>query len=560
MPSTRGKRIEAGRIDHGISITATGLSKSVGRAVPILQDVSLSIAGGELVAVVGGSGAGKTTLLEALAGVDPADSGRVTFDGLDVYEERDLVRTMLGYVPQDDIIHTELPLARTLRYAARLRLDPELTSTQIEERISNALGRLGLEERSDTVVASLSGGQRKRASIAVEMLTEPRVFFLDEPTSGLDPATGAELLRTLRELADRDTTVLFTTHAIQDLTLCDRVVFLAGGGRLVFVGTVEEACRHFGVSSPADIYSRIDGASSVPAPEDAGPSGVERTLGAKPQRVPGPLHQWWVLAARTFETLVRNKLTLAILLGAPAMVVAMFAVLFKAGAFDPRNPDPTSILMIIFWVTFGSFFFGLTYGLLQVVTERQILRREYLVGLRLGPYLLSKISVLLPFLTVVNVLMLVVLRALDRLPAASFATYISVAMTLALGAVAALTLGLLASAGVENPSQATLALPMLCFPAVLFSGAILPVHVMAPAGKWISAIVPVRWAFEGVGRDFGVRELLLGGGSPLGPPLVEAYGNAGTSAITTYWAYLLGFTFLFLLSGWAVLRRKLRRP
>jgi hypothetical protein len=241
------------------------------------------------------------------------------------------------------------------------------------------------------------------------------------------------------------------------------------------------------------------------------------------------------------------------------MVVAMFAVLFRAGAFDPTHPDPTSILMIIFWITFGSFFFGLTYGLLQIVTERSILRREYLVGLRLGPYLLSKIAVLLPFLVVVNVLMLVGLRALDRLPAASVATYVSIAMTLALCAVAALTLGLLASAGVDNPSQATLALPMLCFPAVLFSGAILPVHVMAQAGKWISAVVPVRWAFEAVGRDLGVRELLLAGGSSLGPPLVEAYGNAGASPIGWYWSYLMGFARLFLLCAWAILRQKMRR-
>lgn len=498
-------------------------------------------------------------MLQALAGVDPADSGRVTFNGVDVYKQRELVRSTIGYVPQDDIIHTELPLARTLRYAARLRLDPRLAPAQIEKRIRAVLSRLGLEERADTVVASLSGGQRKRASIAVEMLSDPRVFFLDEPTSGLDPATGDGLLRTLRELSDRGTTVLFTTHAIQDLTLCDRVVFLAGGGRVVFVGTVDEACGYFGVPSAADIYARIDNAPNLPGPEEPVPS-VGRTPDTVTVPLPGPLSQWRVLTARTFETLVRNKLTLAILLGAPGTVVAMFAVLFRPGAFEPQDLDPTSILMIIFWVTFGSFFFGLTYGLLQVVTERQILRREYLVGLRLGPYLFSKIAVLFPFLTIVNVLMLVVLRVLDRLPDASFATYTSVAITLALGAVAALGLGLLASAGVEDPSQATLALPMLCFPAVLFSGAILPVHVMAPVGRWISAIVPVRWAFEGVGRDFGVRELLLGGASPLGPPLVETYGAAGTSAITIYWAYLMGFSFMFLLCAWAVLRRKLRRP
>ena len=186
-----------------------------------------------------------------------------------------------------------------------------------------------------------------------------------------------------------------------------------------------------------------------------------------------------MLTRRTFETLVRNRLTLAILLGSPALVVAMFAVLFRPGAFDFAEPSPSAITMILFWVTFGAFFFGLTYGLLQIVTEQAILYREHFVGQRLSAYLLSKIAVLLPFLVFVVVLMLAVLRALDRLPGAGATTYLTVGITLALLAAAALTLGLLTSAAVSNPAQATLALPMLCFPAVLFSGAILPVHIMA---------------------------------------------------------------------------------
>ncbi len=207
---------------------------------------------------------------------------------------------------------------------------------------------------------------------------------------------------------------------------------------------------------------------------------------------------------------MRNRLTLAILLGSPALVVAMFAVLFRPGAFDFAEPSPSAITMILFWVTFGAFFFGLTYGLLQIVTEQAILYREHFVGQRLSAYLLSKIAVLLPFLVFVVILMLAVLRALDRLPGASTTTYLTVGITLALLAAAALTLGLLTSAAVSNPAQATLALPMLCFPAVLFSGAILPVHIMAGAGAAISTIIPGRWAFEALGHDLGVRHLLCG--------------------------------------------------
>jgi ABC-type transport system involved in multi-copper enzyme maturation permease subunit len=158
------------------------------------------------------------------------------------------------------------------------------------------------------------------------------------------------------------------------------------------------------------------------------------------------------------------------------------------------------------------------------------------------------------------VLMLAVLRALDRMPAAGTTTYLTIGVTLALLAAAALTLGLLTSAAVSNPAQATLALPMLCFPAVLFSGAILPVHEMAGAGAAISTIIPDRWAFEALGHDLSVRHILADGGSPLGPPLIAAYGGkAGTAATAVYWSYLAAFTVVFFFGAWAILRRRCRR-
>jgi ABC-type transport system involved in multi-copper enzyme maturation permease subunit len=211
-------------------------------------------------------------------------------------------------------------------------------------------------------------------------------------------------------------------------------------------------------------------------------------------------------------------------------------------------------------VVFAAFFFGLTYGLLQICTERTILHRERLVGLRLGAYVASKVTVLVPFLLVVIVAMLGVLRALDRLPARSLSTYASVATGLLLCSVAALGLGLLASASVSTVSQATLALPMLCFPAVLFSGAILPVHLMAGAGATFSTIVPSRWAFEAIGHDLGARRILGHGGSRLGPPLLSSFGDAGTASTTTYWVVLAAFAAVFLVATWAVLVRRTGRP
>jgi ABC-type multidrug transport system ATPase subunit len=539
---------------RGVEIVARDLRRTLADGRCVLHDVSFVARPGELDGIVGGSGAGKTTLLEALAGVRPADGGEVRFDGND----HGAYRAILGYVPQDDIIHLELPLERTLRYAAQLRLPPGTPPREQDAAVARVLATLDLAERAGVPVGKLSGGQRKRASIGVELLTDPGVFFLDEPTSGLDPATGAELLRVLRGLADGGATVVFTTHAVQDLGHCDRVVALARDGHLAFVGEPSEARGFFGVERVEEIYEQL--AARPPEawdqPVDAEPS-VRRDPPAR-RAGAGFLRQWSVLTRRTFETLTRNRLTLAILLGSPAMVVAMFVILFRPGAFDFARPSPSAITMILFWITFGAFFFGLTYGLLQIVTERAIVRREHLVGLRLSAYLLAKVTVLLPFLVLVVVVMLAVLRGLDRLPSAGATAYLSVGTTLVLEAAAALTLGLLTSAAVSNASQATLALPMLCFPAVLFSGAILPVHVMAGVGAAISLAVPVRWAFEAAGHALGVRSLLEHGGSPLGPPLVRAYGNAGTEAAGVYWLYLVTFVVVFLAGAWAALVRGLR--
>ena len=528
----------------------------------LLDAVSFSVSAGELVAIVGPSGAGKTTLLEAVAGIAPATSGSVRFDGVDVYGNLSAFRSVLGYVPQDDIIHADLALERTLRYAARLRLPSSTTAAEVDDAVRDALDAVGLTDQAEVRVGSLSGGQRKRASIAVELLTDPHVFFLDEPTSGLDPITSSELIGRLRELADRSATVVFTTHSVDDLAACDRVVCVTRGGRLGFVGTVDEALELYGVSSVHELYRHLtdpDGnhhaavtAAAVPAPDVRHP-----TVNRRP--VASGLTQWGVLTRRTLETLVRNRLTLAILVGSPAMVIGMFVILFQPGAFDFEDPSPSSMVMVGFWVVFAAFFFGLTYGLLQICTERAILRREYLVGLRLGAYVASKVTVLVPFVLLVIVGMLGVLRLLDRLPSRPLSTYASIAVGLALCSVAALGLGLLTSASVGNVPQATLALPMLCFPAVLFSGAILPVHLMAGTGAALSTVIPTRWAFEAIGADLGARRILAEGGSPLGPPLLESYGDAGTQPIGTYWLILAAFAVVFLVATWAVLVRTTRK-
>jgi ABC-type multidrug transport system ATPase subunit len=554
--------------EDGVRVDVRGLGKHVGDGKKVLHSVSFSIAPGELVAVVGGSGAGKSTLLDAIAGVRLADEGTVLFDGVPYYEHIDDYRSALGYVPQDDIIHSELSVIATLRYAARLRLPGDTSPGEREASVADVMDALDLRQRAELRIGSLSGGQRKRVSIAVELLTQPQIFFLDEPTSGLDPATAAELLRLLRRLADSGRTVVLTTHSMQDLDICDKLVVLARDGHCAFVGTPNAAVDHFQVGHDA-MYERL-AAEATPAEWARRFSEVSRDVDVtrdddRPVRPPhmrprsiGPLEQCAVLSRRNLDILLRNRLTLAILLGSPVLVVLMFVVLFKPGAFDFADPSPTAAIMIVYWIAFGGFFFGLTYGLLQICTEFPIVRRERFVGIRVGPYVLSKVVVLAPVLLVVSVIMLVILRLFDRLPAASFGTYAALTVTLLLCALAALALGLLTSAAVSGPAQATIALPLLCFPQVLFSGAILAVPIMATIGKAVSYAMADRWAFEGLGHELGLNQLLADGDSPLGPPLLTEYGETFSRGTWIAWTILAGMAIVFLIGAVAVCERKCR--
>lgn len=495
----------------GARIDAIDVGRRVGGR-QLLHTMSLCVEPGELVAIAGGSGAGKTTLLEVLAGLQPPSAGEVRHDDV-VPRTRASAGATVGYVPQDDIIHLEMPLRRTLRYAALLRLPGGTSAGEAERIVDETLRSLDLADRADVPVRALSGGQRKRASIAVELLTRPRLFFLDEPTSGLDPSTAAEVMRLLRRLSQRGVTVVLTTHEPAAIEQCDRVVFLARDGHLAFTGSPGAARRYFGVDDLTGVYERLaqertpriwaDRFAGSREKPTAQPESTRKAVSATPSDVnrTGAFRQWWLLTRRNVDVLFRNRLTLAILLGSPVLVTAMMATLFKRGAFDPGDAAGVGPAQIVFWIAFDGFFFGLTYGLLQIVGEMGVFRRERLAGLSVGAYVGSKVTALLPVLAGVSAVLLVVLRALGRLPALGWHVYALLFATIVIEAISALALGLFASAAVSNAAQAALALPMLCFPQVLFGGAIVPVDQMATPGRVMSLVLSNRHAFDALGRD-----------------------------------------------------------
>ncbi len=255
---------------NGIRIDALHLKKVGNNKVTLLNDITIAIPARKFVAIVGGSGAGKSTLMDALNGLRPAQEGKVFYNGQDYYHHLAAFSTQLGYVPQDDIVHKDLTVERALYYSAKMRLPGDFTDEQIEHRISEVLEDVDMKERRHLMISKLSGGQRKRVSLALELLSKPSIFFLDEPTSGLDPGLDRRMMFLLRKLADKGHTIILVTHATNNINTCDYVCFLGQGGRLVYFGPPNETRRYFGKTDFAEIYALLEPSRDNPkAPEEA---------------------------------------------------------------------------------------------------------------------------------------------------------------------------------------------------------------------------------------------------------------------------------------------------
>ncbi len=283
----------------------------------ILRNLNLVINPREFVAIVGGSGTGKSTLLKAMTGLKKATSGAVLVNGDDLYENFNLYRTMMGYVPQDDIIHLDLPVRHALNYTAQLRLS-DAGPDEIKQRIDSVLDKVGLTAQAQTMVRDLSGGQRKRVSIAAELLAEPWIFFLDEPTSGLDPGLEKLMMDTLRQLADEGRTIVLVTHATANITNnCDQVIFLARGSELTYFGPPQQAPKFFGVNDFPDIYTRLSqtyAAANDPAiPPELSPAYRKLTHNVSPpsdEQKPIPAGKVWAAQYRQsplHKTYIANR-------------------------------------------------------------------------------------------------------------------------------------------------------------------------------------------------------------------------------------------------------------
>lgn len=244
-------------VDNGpASLIADDLTVRVGDKV-LLDDVSFALAEGSLLGVIGPSGCGKSTLIKALTGLRPATQGRIWYGGRDLYADFSQLRYRLGMVPQDDVLHTKLKVRTALRFAASLRFADDVPRKVRWAKVDEVMHAMRLTERAKNRIDNLSGGQRKRASVAMELLTEPSLFCLDEPTSGLDPSLDKEIMQELRELADKGKTVIIVTHSPLHLNYCDRVLAMCVGGTMGYFGPPDQLMAYFDAEDYADVYAKI---------------------------------------------------------------------------------------------------------------------------------------------------------------------------------------------------------------------------------------------------------------------------------------------------------------
>ncbi|MEJ2208363.1 MAG: FHA domain-containing protein [Anaerolineae bacterium] len=366
-----------------IRLDALRIEKWYTKTANILKQVTISIYPKEFVALVGASGAGKSTLMNALTGFNPANGERsvVLVNGKNLYTHMDEYRSEMGYVPQEDIIHRELTVYKALDYAAQLRMPADTTKKERHERVMEVIEELGLVRQKDNLMTALSGGQRKRVSMGVELLTKPGLFFLDEATSGLDPGTETEMMELLRELADGGRTVILVTHATKNVMMCDQVVFLAKGGYLAYYGPPNEALDYFESYRTTeerrykekvefdDIYQLLEKRGT---PEEWGERFrsspqyqeyvVQRVQELKEQqRAPTPLptarpgrkrqvsslRQLMILSGRNLRIMAQDKVGLALML-AVAPLIGVMDFIWGKDLFSLENGNAAQIITMLF--------------------------------------------------------------------------------------------------------------------------------------------------------------------------------------------------------------------
>ncbi|MDQ0759646.1 ABC transporter ATP-binding protein/permease [Streptomyces canus] len=523
-----GDRLEE-FVDTGeVTFSARHLTVTVDGGKQILKDVSFGVPEKSLIAVIGPSGSGKSTLLKALTGYRPANQGDVLYDNRNLYKQFAELRQRIGLVPQDDILHKELTVKKALKYAAKLRFPADTTGAERESRIDEVLRELKLDVHKEKKVTSLSGGQRKRVSVALELLTKPSLIFLDEPTSGLDPGMDRDVMQLLRGLADDGRTVLVVTHSVAELALCDKLLVMAPGGAVAYFGPPEEALNFFGYDTWADVFSAFENyrdydwagrwkgsqhyqmyAADIDAVA-AQSVQLPPMQAMKPPKPQGWTGQFGTLVRRYVSVIASDKGFLALTVILP-LVLGAVSLLIDFGdpllpkPIDPRTklPEPnstaTTVLLIL---AVGACFAGAANSVRELIKERVIYERERATGLSRSAYLMSKVFVL-GVITILQGLMVGVIGFAGRgLPKQGLvlgsATLAELCLPIMGLGFTSMMFGLIISALVKTSEKTMPLLVMFAIIQVVFTGCLFTLHGTIGVNE-LSYLMPSRWAVAAAG-------------------------------------------------------------
>ncbi|AXE37404.1 ATP-binding cassette domain-containing protein [Acidipropionibacterium virtanenii] len=505
------------------TLAAHHISFALPTGKQLLDDVNFGLPAGSLVAVIGPSGAGKSTLLKALTGSQPATAGTVVYEGEDLYRNYDGLRGRIGVVPQDDLVHGRLTVRQALDYAARLRLPKDYTADQRNHEIDRVMGELSLAEHASTTVSRLSGGQRKRVSVALELLTQPSLLFLDEPTSGLDPNLDRSVMRLLRRQADTGRVVIVITHSVANLAACDKVMLLAPGGKIAYFGPPAELMAHFQMDDYADVFEAVTGEPDVwqqrfagsPLAADAAPpeQNAQQGGGKARVRVSSAARQWRTLVSRQFRIMLTDRNFVLSSLMMPVLIALMALAVPGSAGFGPQgrdHPGEASTLLTILII--GASFMGVSASIRELIAERPIFLRERAVGLSQQMYLMSKVTVLLVLSVLQTVLLLgvvmigkdgpgdgILMPGWPELGVAVFGTAFSSAV-----------IGLLISALVSTSEQVMPAMVVAVMAQLVLCGGIIEV-----SGRTFMEILalpmPGRWGYAQAAGTIDLQKIRLDG-------------------------------------------------
>ncbi|WP_336322112.1 FHA domain-containing protein [Streptomyces lavendofoliae] len=525
-----GDRLEE-FVDTGeVSFSARHLTVTVDGGKQILKDVSFGVPEKSLVAVIGPSGSGKSTLLKALTGYRPANQGDVLYDNRNLYKQFAELRQRIGLVPQDDILHKELTVRTALRYAAKLRFPADTTAQEREARIDEVLRELKLDIHKTKKITALSGGQRKRVSVALELLTKPSLIFLDEPTSGLDPGMDRDVMQLLRGLADDGRTVLVVTHSVAELALCDKLLVMAPGGSVAYFGPPEEALNFFGYDTWADVFSAFENYRDYDwagrwkgsqhyqmyaADIDAVAAQSVQMPPAQAMRPPKPQGwgaQLWTLIRRYLSVIASDKGFMALMVILPAVLGVVSTLISSNYGLrpSPRGPNGSAATILLI-LAVGACFAGAANSVRELIKERVIYERERATGLSRSAYLMSKVIVL----GLITVLQGAIIGGIgfgmrevpdEGLLFGSSLVRLELSLPIMALGFTAMMFGLIISSLVKTAEKTMPLLVMFAIIQVVFTGCLFTLHGQVGVNEF-SYLMPSRWAVAAAGTTADLNRL-----------------------------------------------------